>query len=145
WSGPSCLRSSGTPCTRSSPGGTGCTSSTTRATLSRSTSTCCSGPRGAARPMVSRPWWMNSWPTTTWTAGPSRRGRTPNAKGGQGMAGKGIGYPVFQLAHVELYTPKPEQSLWFFRDFLGMEPVATEGQSVYLRGYEDWYTYSLKL
>jgi len=61
------------------------------------------------------------------------------------MAGKGIGYPVFQLAHVELYTPKPEQSLWFFRDFLGMEPVATEGQSVYLRGYEDWYTYSLKL
>ncbi|MFS8534142.1 MAG: VOC family protein [Limnochordales bacterium] len=61
------------------------------------------------------------------------------------MTGKGIGYPVAQLAHVELFTPKPEESLWFFRDFLGMEPVAQEGQSVYLRGYEDNYTYSLKL
>ncbi|MFS8665902.1 MAG: VOC family protein [Limnochordales bacterium] len=61
------------------------------------------------------------------------------------MGGKGLGYPVAQLAHVELYTPKPEESLWFFRDFLGMDVVRTEGQSVYLRAYEDWYTYSLKL
>src|SRR5690606_32921816 len=61
------------------------------------------------------------------------------------MSGRGIGYPVAQLAHVELYTPKMEESLWFFREMLGMDVVATEGDSHYLRAYEDFYTYSLKL
>ena len=34
--------------------------------------------------------------------------------------------PIHDIAHlgsVELFTPKPEQSLWYFRDLLGMEPV----------------------
>ena len=52
---------------------------------------------------------------------------------------------VAQLAHVELYTPKPEESLWFFTKILGMSVVHREGQSVYLRGYEDWYLWTLKL
>lgn len=40
---------------------------------------------------------------------------------------------VAHLGHVELLTPKPEESLWFFRDVLSMQEVAREGQSVYLR------------
>ena len=56
--------------------------------------------------------------------------------------------PLHDIAHlgnVELFTPKPEQSLWYFRDLLGMEPVHTAGQSVYLRGYGDYATSTLKL
>jgi hypothetical protein len=42
--------------------------------------------------------------------------------------------PIFdthQLAHVEILTPKPDQTLWFFRDLLGMEVTTQQGQSVY--------------
>ena len=34
--------------------------------------------------------------------------------------------PIHDIAHlgsVELFTPKPDKSLWYFRDLLGMEPV----------------------
>ncbi|MDQ7040314.1 MAG: catechol 2,3-dioxygenase [Rhodothermus sp.] len=54
-------------------------------------------------------------------------------------------FEVAQLAHVELITPKPEESLWFFRDMLGLEVTETVGQSVYLRAYEDFYHHTLKL
>lgn len=56
--------------------------------------------------------------------------------------------PILDLAHlgsVELYTPKPGRSLWYFRDLLGMEVVAQRGQSVFLRGYGDYATSSVKL
>jgi len=56
--------------------------------------------------------------------------------------------PIFdthQLAHVEILTPKPDQTLWFFRDLLGMEVTTQQGQSVYLRAYEDWYHHTLKI
>ena len=56
--------------------------------------------------------------------------------------------PILDIAHlgnVELMTPKPEQSLWYFRELLGMEVVHREGQSVYLRGYGDYATSTLKL
>jgi len=49
------------------------------------------------------------------------------------------------IGHVELLTPKPEESLAFFRDVLGMEEEAHEGQSVFLRGWGDYQRYSLKL
>ena len=49
------------------------------------------------------------------------------------------------IGHVELLTPKPEESLAFFRDVLGMEEEAREGQSVFLRGWGDYQRYSLKL
>jgi catechol 2,3-dioxygenase len=49
------------------------------------------------------------------------------------------------IGHVELLTPKPEESLRFFVDVLGMEVEATQGQSVYLRGWGDWQRTSLKL
>jgi catechol 2,3-dioxygenase len=54
-------------------------------------------------------------------------------------------FDVAQLAHVELLTPKMEESLWFFRDVLGMRETARAGQSVYLRAFEEPYHHSLKL
>ena len=52
---------------------------------------------------------------------------------------------IAHLGHVELLTPKPEESLWYFADILGMEAVHREGQSVYLRGFGDHATTTLKL
>lgn len=52
---------------------------------------------------------------------------------------------IAQLAHAELYTPKMEESLWFFINVLGLSEVETRGDSVYLRAYEDMYHHSLKL
>jgi catechol 2,3-dioxygenase len=52
---------------------------------------------------------------------------------------------VAHLGHVELLTPEPERSLRFFVEALGMEQEATEGQSVFLRGWGDYQRYSLKL
>ncbi|HEY0838319.1 MAG TPA: catechol 2,3-dioxygenase [Azospirillum sp.] len=52
---------------------------------------------------------------------------------------------IAHLDHVELLTPKPEESLWFFHDVLGMEEVHRAGDSVYLRCYGDYQKFSLKL
>jgi len=56
--------------------------------------------------------------------------------------------PILDIAHlgaVELYTPKFDKSLWYFRDVLGMEVVHEAGQSAYLRGYGDYAASTLKL
>ena len=56
--------------------------------------------------------------------------------------------PMHDIAHlgsVELFTPKPTESLWYFKDILGMEVVNTIGGSVYLRGYGDYAASTLKL
>ena len=56
--------------------------------------------------------------------------------------------PLHDIAHlgsVELFTPVPDKSLWYFRDLLGMEPVHETEESVYLRGYGDYATSTLKL
>jgi catechol 2,3-dioxygenase len=50
-----------------------------------------------------------------------------------------------RIGHAELLTPKPDESLAFFVDILGMEIEAQEGQSVYLRGWGDYLRYSLVL
>ncbi len=52
---------------------------------------------------------------------------------------------VAHLGHVELLSPKLEESLWFFRDVLGMQEVARQGESVYLRAWGEYERYSLKL
>jgi catechol 2,3-dioxygenase len=52
---------------------------------------------------------------------------------------------IAHLGSVELLTPKPERSLWYFRDLLGMEVVHTHGETVYLRGYGDHATSTLRL
>ncbi len=49
------------------------------------------------------------------------------------------------LSHVELLTPKPDESLHYFRELLGMEVSGTDGDSVFLRGYGDYERSSLKL
>lgn len=56
--------------------------------------------------------------------------------------------PIRDIAHIghfELLTPKPEESLWYFVDLLGMEKVHTEGKSHYLRGFGDYAVSTLKL
>lgn len=56
--------------------------------------------------------------------------------------------PIFDLAHlahVELYSPKLEESVKFFRDMLGMIEVERKGQTVYMRAYEDHYHNTLIL
>jgi catechol 2,3-dioxygenase len=49
------------------------------------------------------------------------------------------------IGHAELLTTKPEESLRFFVDILGMEIESQAGQSIYLRGWGDYATYSLEL
>ncbi len=52
---------------------------------------------------------------------------------------------IAQLVSVALYSPKPDETVAFFHDLLGMEISHREGQSVYLRAYEDFYQYTLKI
>lgn len=54
-------------------------------------------------------------------------------------------HDVAQLAHVEIFTPRPEATLWFFKDLLGLQETERQGQSVYLRAYEDSYHHTLKV
>lgn len=52
---------------------------------------------------------------------------------------------IAHLAHVEILTPKPEESLAFYHDVLGLEETSREGQSVFLRGWGEWSHHSLQL
>lgn len=54
-------------------------------------------------------------------------------------------YDLAHLAHVELLTPKLEESRRFFVDVMGMYETARQGDSVYLRGWDDYEHHSLKL
>ena len=45
---------------------------------------------------------------------------------------------IAHLSHVELLTPKPAESLFYFREILGMEVSGEVGDSVYLRGFRHW-------
>jgi catechol 2,3 dioxygenase len=49
------------------------------------------------------------------------------------------------IAHAELLTPFPEESLRFFTDLFGMQIEHGEGQSVFLRGWGEYQPYGLKL
>ncbi len=53
--------------------------------------------------------------------------------------------PLSVLSHVELLTPKLDESLAFARDILGLFVVHEERDSVYLRCWGDYYAYSLVL
>ncbi|OCS84668.1 catechol 2,3-dioxygenase [Caryophanon tenue] len=48
-------------------------------------------------------------------------------------------FDIAQLAHIEIYSPKLEESVAFFKDILGMDESHREGKSVYMRAYEDHY------
>ena len=54
-------------------------------------------------------------------------------------------YDLAHLGHVELYTPKPDESLNFFVNVMGMTESGREGDSVYLRGWDDYEFHTLKL
>lgn len=54
-------------------------------------------------------------------------------------------HDVAHLGHVELFTPKPDASLEFFKSIMGMEEEARAGQSVYLRAWGDYDRVTLKL
>ena len=56
--------------------------------------------------------------------------------------------PMHDIAHLgsfELLSPKPDRTLWYFRELLGMEVVHSEKDSVYLRGYGDYATSTLRI
>ena len=52
---------------------------------------------------------------------------------------------IAHLGHVEMLTPKFEESRRFFVDVMGMTQSGEKGDSVYLRGWDDYERYSLKL
>ncbi len=52
---------------------------------------------------------------------------------------------IAHLGHLELLTPKFDASLRFFVDVLGMTQSGQRGDSAYLRGWDDYERYSLKL
>src|ERR1700686_3120686 len=54
-------------------------------------------------------------------------------------------YGLAHLAHMEMLTPKPDESLNFFVDVMGMTETARKGDSVYLRGWDDYEHHTLKL
>src|SRR5262245_26038488 len=53
-------------------------------------------------------------------------------------------FDVAHLGHLELLTNKPQESLEFF-DVLGLTKSGREGDSVYLRAFDDYEFHTLKL
>lgn len=54
-------------------------------------------------------------------------------------------HDIAHLGHVEILTPKPAETLHFFKEVLGMEENARQGQSVYLRAWGDYDCHTLKI
>jgi len=52
---------------------------------------------------------------------------------------------VAHLAHVELLTPRLDESVRFFTDIMGMSVTTAQGDSAYLRAYDDYEHHTLKL
>jgi catechol 2,3 dioxygenase len=52
---------------------------------------------------------------------------------------------IAHIHHAELLTPFPDRSERFFVELFGMQVVAREGHSVYLRGWGETQVYGLKL
>lgn len=54
-------------------------------------------------------------------------------------------FDLAHLAHVELLSSKPDESLRFFTEVMGMTESGRRGNSVYLRGWDDYERHTLKL
>lgn len=54
-------------------------------------------------------------------------------------------HDVAHLGYIELLTPEFDKSLWFFTDVLGLTLVSTEGNSAYLRTWDDYERHTVKL
>jgi catechol 2,3-dioxygenase len=76
---------------------------------------------------------------------PSDRVGPQPSHSGRGQIAIERSLDVAELGHVEILSPKPEESVRYFEQMLGMEVAATQGQSTYLRAYEDWYHSSLTI
>jgi catechol 2,3-dioxygenase len=48
-----------------------------------------------------------------------------------------------QLAYAELISPKPDETVQWMVDVLGLEETTRDGKSVYLRGWAEWLHSSL--
>ncbi len=54
-------------------------------------------------------------------------------------------FDVAHLGHVEVLTNKPQESLDFFVNIYGLTESGREGDSIYLRGFDDYEFHTLKL
>jgi catechol 2,3-dioxygenase len=54
-------------------------------------------------------------------------------------------HDIAHLAHVELRTPVLAESVEFFTRYLGLTQTSTDGDSVYLRTWDDYETTTIKL
>ena len=54
-------------------------------------------------------------------------------------------HDIAHLGYIELLTPRLCQSLWFFVEVLGMTETCREGNSVYLRTWDDYEHHTVKL
>lgn len=54
-------------------------------------------------------------------------------------------WELAHLAHVEIYTPKFEESIRFFHEILGMYITEIKDGSAFLRAYDDYEHHTLKL
>jgi catechol 2,3-dioxygenase len=54
-------------------------------------------------------------------------------------------HDLAHLAHVEMLTPKLDESVYFFVEVMGMVESDRQGQSVYLRGWDDYEHHTLQL
>ena len=54
-------------------------------------------------------------------------------------------FDVAHLGHVEMLTDKPQESLDFFTRIFGLSESGRDGDSVYLRAYDDYEFHTLKL
>ena len=54
-------------------------------------------------------------------------------------------HDIAHLAHVEVLTHKPEESLDFFIRYLGMTENGSAGDSVFLRAWDDYENTTIKL
>jgi catechol 2,3-dioxygenase len=54
-------------------------------------------------------------------------------------------HEIAHLAHVELRTPVPEQSLEFFTSYLGLTVTGSAGDSVFLHAWDDYEQTTVKL
>jgi hypothetical protein len=58
---------------------------------------------------------------------------------------KEVIWDIAHVAHVEILTPKLDESTRFFTDIMWMSITATRDDSIYLRAYDDYEHHTLKL
>ena len=50
-----------------------------------------------------------------------------------------------QLAHIELFSPKVEETIAFLTDVVGLDETGRDDTSVYLRAWGDYFHHTLKI